>query len=138
MYETTTPDPLESTAPDPVRRRMPAGRRRAIEAWALAVLVPAVLVTYWIDGRHLGRGFDPPERVTVVPRGAAATIGHTRWRMLGRVAKGDPLSTPPPGSAQLTLLLQVNVLDAQGVKDATNVSFQVRDGDGHIWDAEGH
>jgi hypothetical protein len=58
--------------------------------------------------------------------------------MLGRVAKGDPLSTPPPGSARLTLLLQVNVLDAQGVKDATHVSFQVRDGDGHIWDAEGH
>lgn len=136
MYETTTPDPLESTVPDPVRRRMSARRRRAIEAWALAFLVPAVLVTYFIDGRQLGRGFDLPERVTVIPRGAVATIGHTRWRMLGRVAKGDPPQAP--GSVEVTLLVQVNVLDAQGVKDATRVTYQVRDGDGHLWDAEGH
>lgn len=138
MYETTTPDPLESTVPDPVRRRMPARRRRTIEVCALAVLLPAVLVTYWIDGSHMGRSFDPPERVTVIPRGGTATIGHTRWRLLGRDAKAGPtFSTTPPGSLRLTLLLQVSVLDAQGAKDATRVTYQVRDREGHIWPALG-
>jgi hypothetical protein len=138
MYEMTAPDPLETTVPDPVRRRMPDGRRRAIEVCALVCLAPALIVVNWIDGSRLGRSFDPPERVTVVPRGGTAAIGHSQWRLLGRDAKAKPtFSTTPPGSVRLTLLLQVRVLDRQGVKDATNVSYQVRDREGHVWSALG-
>jgi hypothetical protein len=134
VYEVTVPDPLEATVRD--RRRMPEGRRRAIELGALAVLVPALLVARWIDDSRLGRSFDRPEHVTVVPRGGTATIGHSRWRLLGRDAT-RPATSAAPGSARLTLIVQVHVLDAQGVKDATRASYQVRDRKGHVWTALG-
>jgi hypothetical protein len=138
MYEMTAPDPLETTVPDPVRRRMSDARRRAIEVCALVCLLPALVVAHWIDGSRLGHSFEPPDRFTVVPRGGTVAIGHSRWRLLGRDAKaGMRFSTTPPGSLRLTLILQVRVLDAQGVKDATNVTYQVRDRQGHVWSALG-
>jgi hypothetical protein len=91
--EWTIRDPLEETVPDPIerRRRLSTGRRRAIEAVALAVIGPGFLVGQWIDDAHQARGFPPAhERVTVIGRGGNGTLGHVRLRLLGR----DPALRP--------------------------------------------
>jgi hypothetical protein len=126
--------------PSPRRRK-----RRLIELGVLLILLPAALGVRWYDESNLALTRGPDERVTVVPRGAWAKLGHNQWRMLGRQA---PSSTPrspgsslrdesPPGSAQLILLLEAKVLDAQGAKDLDKMEYEVRDREGHRWSAEG-
>lgn len=130
------PDPLEETRRDRPRRarrrRLGPRARRTAETVALAVLLPALVVTQWVDdsGQNATR-----ERIRTVPRGAAVTIGHVQWRMLGRVPSTDrPFAS---GAVSLMLLLEVRPLDAQGVKQAEpyNLTFRVRDGEGHEWSA---
>ncbi|MCO5996142.1 hypothetical protein [Actinoallomurus rhizosphaericola] len=130
------PDPLEETRSDrprraPRRRLGPRGRRTA-EAVALAILLPALIVTQVTDDRHQNAN---RERISTVPRGATVTIDHMQWRLLGRVpSTGRPTAS---GAVSLVLLLEVRPLDAQGVKQAEpfNLTFRVRDGKGHQWSA---
>jgi hypothetical protein len=139
-YEWTIRDPLEETVPDPVvrRRRLSDGRRRAVEASALILLVPGLLVTQWIDDHHQAQNLQPHETVAVVRRGAIGSLGHLQLRLLGRDAKSPPRSaTTPAGAVHLTLLLVMRPLDAQGVKDADLVAYSVRDRAGHVWTALG-
>ena len=135
-YETTARDPLEETVPDPIERkkRLSPGLRRAVEACALLVMLPGLLVARWIDDSDQALQWQPREHVTVVRRGGTGTLGHTQWRFIGRDATVALRSrTTPAGAVKLTLLLEVRALDAQGVKDANEISYQVRDRAGHIW-----
>lgn len=144
--EWTVRDPLEETVPDPIERRprLSEGKRRAIEAAALVLLVPGFLTTQWIDNAHQARHFRAqgqpgPEHVTVVPRGGTATLGRVRLRLLGRDATGAPRSlTTPAGAVNLTLILQVQPLDARHAKeDVDRLAYTVRDRAGHVWSAGG-
>jgi hypothetical protein len=142
MYEMTMPDPLETTVPDPVGPREPRltrRQRRALEAGALVVLVPALLGVQWLDDTsHMSPGWKQQQDVAVVRRGGTGALGRSRWRLLGRDTH-TPLKsgTTPSGAVRLTLVLEVRALDAQGVKDAKNAGYQVRDREGHIWSAFG-
>src|SRR4051812_32023168 len=93
--EWTVRDPLEETVPDPVerRRRLSDGRRRAVEAVVLVLLVPAFLTAQWIDNAHQARNFPAQskkvqEKVTVVRRGGTGVLGRVRLRLLGRDTTG--------------------------------------------------
>lgn len=139
-YEVTARDPLEDTVPDPVVRppRLTRGQRRAVEAGALLVLLAGLSVVRWIDDVDQVKRVDPPDQVTVVPHGATGTLGHVQYRLAGRDATAAPKSTTAPtGAAKLTLVLNVRPLDAQGVKNAKIVTYDVRDHSGHIWTATG-
>lgn len=145
--EWTVRDALEDTVPDPIERRprLSDGRRRAIEVAALAVLIPGLLTARWIDDSHQARHFQSPgkpaggERVTVITRGGTGTLGHVRVRLLGRDATGPPKdSTTPAGAAYLKLVVRVRPLDARSAKtDVDQLSYTVRDRDGHVWSAGG-
>jgi hypothetical protein len=139
--EWTVRDPLEDTVPDPVerRRRLSGGRRRAIEAVALAVVGTGYLTAQWIDDSHQARAYPPArERVTVVGRGGSGTIGHVRLRLLGRDTTGQTTgSTVPAGATLIKLVLTARPLDAQGVKSVQAIGFTVRDRAGHVWSAFG-
>jgi hypothetical protein len=133
----TARDPLEDTVPDPVGRTPRVGRR-ALEAVALLLLAPGLLAIRWIDDEHQAAQRQAAEHVTVVRRGGTGTLGHTRWRLLGRDSTARVRSsTAPAGAVQITLLLQVRPLDAQGVKDAGTTGYRLRDRAGHVWDAAG-
>jgi hypothetical protein len=103
------------------------------------VLVPLAVGLRWYDDSNHAVTREPHERVTVVPRGASATLGHNRWRMLGRQEQsgGSLAGTSSPGAAQLTLLLEVKVLDAQGSKELDLVQYEVRDREGRQWTTSG-
>ncbi len=103
-----------------------------MEAVALAVLLPGLVTVQWLDDAHQVGGQDT---TTTVPWGATATLGHTQWRLLGRVPDGGRSFTP--GAVTVRLLLQVRPMDAQGAKqaDPANVGFRLRDRAGHIWTA---
>ena len=138
--EWTVRDPLEETVPDPVpgRKRLSAGRRRAVEVAALAVLVPGFLTAQWIDDDHQSRSWQTNERVTVVRRGGAGILGHVRLSMLGRDVTGRPTGVgAPAGSAGIKLVVTARPLDAQGVKDVDTIGYTVRDREGHVWSAVG-
>jgi hypothetical protein len=144
--EWTVRDPLEDTVPDPVERRprLSDGRRRAIEAAALALLVPGLLVAQWIDDSHQARHFRAqgapgPEKVTVVSRGGTGTLGRVRLRLLGRDTTGPPRdTTTPAGAVNLKLVVQVRPLDARHAKDDVDgLAYSVRDRGGHVWSAGG-
>jgi hypothetical protein len=137
-YEWTVRDPLEETVPDPVVRpqRLSDGWRRTLEASALLVLVPGLLIAQWLDRGHNNDISKPPDQVTVVPRGGTGTLGHLRMRMFGRDVSGPPRSaTTPAGAVQLRLVLEVRPMDAQGAKVAQFVAYSVRDRAGHVWTA---
>jgi len=138
--EWTIRDPLEETVPDPIarKRRMSDGKRRAVEATALVVLLPGFLVAQWVDNQQQGRRYQTHEQVTVVRRGGTGTLPHLRLRLLGRDTTGPAKSTGgPAGSARLKLVVNVTPLDAQGVKDLNVLGYTVRDRAGHVWSAGG-
>jgi hypothetical protein len=138
--EWTIRDPLEETVPDPVerRRRLSDGSRRAIEVAAVILLIPGYLTVQWLDTDHQSRGFQTKESVTVVRRGATATLGRVRLRLLGRDATGAAKSSgAPAGSAHLKLVVDAQPLDAQGVKQLPAIAYTVRDRAGHVWSAGG-
>ncbi len=138
--EWTVRDPLEETVPDPVERgrRLGGGRRRAIEAAALVLLVPGFLTAQWIDNDHQSRQWQTRERVTVVARGGTGALGRVRLRLLGRDGAEAPKSTTAPaGSARLKLIVAAQPLDAQGVKQLPTIGYTVRDRAGHVWSAGG-
>jgi hypothetical protein len=138
--EWTMRDPLEETVPDPIerRRRPSSGSRRAIEVAAVVLLVPGFLTVQWIDTDHQSRGSEPEERVTVVRRGATATLDRVRLRLLGRDAtESSKSSGAPAGSAHLKLIVDAQPLDAQGVKQLSAIAYTVRDRAGHVWSAGG-
>ncbi|HZB32038.1 MAG TPA: hypothetical protein VE465_17915 [Streptosporangiaceae bacterium] len=127
-------------APPPPRRL----KRRLIELGAVLILVPAYLGIHWYDDHNNALTFQPDERVTIVPRGAWAKLGHNQWRLLGR--QNDPATASAPGSsaagstpagARLTLLLQAKVLDAKGVEELDTMVYELRDRAGNLWSAEG-
>lgn len=125
----TARDPLEDTQPDPVvRPRMAPGKRRAIEAISLAVLLPGLLATRWVDNSHIYR--KQGESVTTVSRTATVRLAHSQWRLLGRQAAKDL-------NGNVVLLMTARPLDAQGVKDLSGgygLGFRLRDKAGHVWD----
>lgn len=109
----------------------------------MLILLPGLIGLQWYDDSNNAVTRDPHKRVTVVPRGAWATLGHDRWRMLGRQA-GQPVRPGQPGGAgssggtEITLLLDVKVLDARGVKELDTIIYELRDRDGHVWSAGGN
>ncbi len=133
--EMTRRDPLEETVPDPPLPRIGAGRRRAMEAAALAVLAPALLAVGWVDHRHQAAAYEPREAVTLVARGMSGTLGHVQLRLAGRDATAA--TTSSTGAARLSLVVEVKPLDAQGVKAAQYIAYTVRDRAGHTWSAFG-
>jgi hypothetical protein len=144
--EWTVRDPLEETVPDPVerRRRLSDGKRRAVEAVALVLLMPAFLTVQWIDDAHQARNFPSqdkkgPEKVTVVRRGGTGVLGRVRLRLLGRDTTGPQRDgATPAGGANLKLVVQVRPLDARHAKDDVDgLMYSVRDHDGHVWSAGG-
>lgn len=142
MHATPIPDPLERTVPDSVPGRRTAlspRRRRIVEAGVLVVLASGYLTAQWIDHvRQASSSWTRPEKVGVVRFGATGVLGRAEWRMLGRDGAA-PLRghLTPAGAVDLTLVLQVRPLDAQGVKDTKSATFQVRDPQGHVWSAFG-
>jgi hypothetical protein len=137
-YEWTVRDPLEETVPDAVvrRKRLSDGWRRALEASALIVLAPGLLIAQWLDRGHDNDKAQPPEQVTVVPRGGTGTLGHLRIRLLGRdVTAPVKSATTPAGAVQLRLVIEVRPMDAQAAKVAQFVAYSVRDRAGHVWSA---
>jgi hypothetical protein len=144
--EWTVRDPLEETVPDPIERepRLSEGKRRAIEAAALVLLVAGFLTAQWIDDAHQARHYQAqgrpgPEHLTVVPRGGTATLGRVRIKVLGRDTTGAPRSgTTPAGAVNLKLVLQVQPLDARHAReDVDHLTYTVRDRAGHVWSAGG-
>ncbi|MCO6011757.1 hypothetical protein NE236_43105 [Actinoallomurus purpureus] len=135
-YEATMRDPLEDTAPDPLGRgkRTRGRRRRAVEAVALLVLAPGLIVVRWIDDSHQAAALQPAEHITVVRRGQTGLLGGAQWRVLGRdTTAPEKDATTPAGAVRLKLIVEVRPLDAQGVKNATATEYQLRDGAGHVW-----
>ncbi|GAA4640838.1 hypothetical protein GCM10023196_107770 [Actinoallomurus vinaceus] len=139
-----TRDPLEDTVPDvlqPMGEEVAASRakggrrgRRLIEAAALLVLAPGLLVVQWVDDSHQAANMQPPERGTTVRRGQTGVLGHAQWRLLGRdTTVPARSSTTPAGAVHIKLILQVRPLDAQGVKNAKTTGYRLRDGAGHEW-----
>lgn len=116
----------------------------------MLILLPAYLGIHWYDDANNVLTFEPHRDITIVPRGAWATLGHLQWRMLGRVADRAPGSSTGSGTgsgtgsspgtsggAKLTLLLQTKVLDATGVKELDKMEYELRDSAGRIWSAFG-
>ncbi len=138
--EWTVRDPLEETVPDPVerRRRLSPGRRRAVEAVALAVLAPGLLATQWVDNEHQSRSYQTREQVTVVARGGTGTIERVQLRLLGRDTTGAQRTpTTPAGAVSVKLVVQARPLDAKGAKNLDSLGFTLRDRAGHVWTADG-
>ena len=135
-HEMTTRDPMEETVPDPVGGRRIGGlRRRVIEACALLVLAPTLLVVDWVDHERQAVHYEPKEIVTLVPRGAAGKLGQIQVRLAGRDATAQTAASN--GAARLTLVVEVRPLDAQAAKDARFLAYSVRDRAGHTWSAAG-
>jgi hypothetical protein len=137
-YEWTVRDPLEETVPDPIvrRPRLSDGWRRAVEVSALLVLVPGLLIAQWLDRGHDNNKSNPPDQVTVVPRGGTGTLGHLRLRLIGRdVTSPLKSATTPAGAVRLRLVIEIRPMDAQGAKVAQFVGYSVRDRAGHVWTA---
>lgn len=143
--EWTVHDPLEETTPDPIERRprLSLGKRRAVEAAALVLLVPGFLTVQWLDDAHQARHFraqgEPgTEHLTVVPRGGTAVLGRVRLKLLGRDATGSPAAGASAGGAVVTLVMQVQPLDAQHARqDVDRLTYTVRDRAGRVWSAGG-
>jgi hypothetical protein len=131
--------PAAETATDLPPVRPGFRRRRLIELGALLILAPVVIGVRWYDDTNHAVTQEPPERVTVVSRGAWAKLGHTQWRLLGRQDRPLPTGDPDtaPGSATLVLLLQAKALDAQGVKQLSAMDYVIHDRAGREWSAQG-
>jgi hypothetical protein len=110
-----------------------------VEAGVLVVLASVYLTAQWVDDvQQASSTWTRSEKVSVVRFRSTGMLGRAEWRMLGRDATAPLRSRlSPAGAVHLTLLLQVRPLDAQGVKDAKSISYQVRDPQGHIWSAFG-
>ena len=77
------------------------------------------LVTGWSDGSGLGNDLfaagDPRLVAGATPTGQSAIVFDGTGDLLQRVGATDPLSGLPGGSADRTMFLVVNYLDAEGV-----------------------
>jgi hypothetical protein len=104
------------------------------------ILLPGLIGIQWYDDGNNAVTRDPHRHVIVVPQGAWATLGHGRWRMLGRqvIRTGRTGLAGPSGGTELTLLLDVKVLDAQGAKELGTITYELRDREGHVWSAGGN
>jgi hypothetical protein len=125
-----TPPQLDPPRP---RRR----KRRLIELGALLIVLPGLIGIQWYDDSNNAAPRDPHKHVVVVPRSAWATLGHTRWHMVGRRPDSSQSTTTPADTADVTLVLEAKVLDAKGGKELDIMEYELRDRTGRVWSADG-